>query len=220
MKILAVIALGLWMFYSPLLPASETEDADEAWLNDDSEFQSLDVNEGELKFIAPIKNKAVLFSDTELMITEDSLKTGWVNMQQCYHNLDPVGQLDIVYQYKNIKKLDIISSQGIEKAVLSGQRVSLKNLTSPAILCVKALVQNLSKAEKGFVLTNGPYHRQFLDGYYPYHIRLRIDYPSHKLALIHFLPQQQALFNPQHTDGRFIIDTWFEGNLIIKLEFE
>ena len=192
----------------------------EAWFYDDSDLLIDNVNEGELKFIEPITEKNILYSEAGLKITESSLQTGWVELQQCYRNLDSISKTDIVYRYKNIKKLKITSLDRIGEAKVDGQIIRLKDISASAYLCVQAKIQILEKLKQGgFYLSNGPYHRKFFDGYYPYHVSLNISYPGDKLELNRISPASQAMFKVIDNTGELFIDTWFEGILQINIEF-
>ena len=98
--------------YADALSEEELED----WFNDDSEPSIDDVNEGQLIFISPLADKNILSSEAIMTITDNSLKTGMVPLQQCYRNLDPVAEMEVVYSYKNMKQLRIVSVGNIADA--------------------------------------------------------------------------------------------------------
>ena len=190
------------------------------WFNDDSDLNIADVNEGELAFIAPITDKSILHSRSVLSITEKSLETGWVGLDQCYRNLDPVDKTDVVYGYKNIKQLKITDSGNIGKAEVDGQTIQLEDVSSSAFICVQAEVQILEKTSQDtFVLSNGPYYRRFLDGFYPYHVTVSISYPADRLKYTRISPVPQPLFEVIQRPGKLLVDTWFEGILQIDIKF-
>jgi len=195
--------------------------AAEAWFNDDSEQLIEDVNEGDLNFIAPITGKKILHSESKLTITDASLEAGWVDLQQCYRNLDPIGETDVVYRYKNIKRLKITSLSNIGEARVNGQTIHLQDVGASAHLCIQAEVQILEQVnDQNFSLTSGPYHLKFLDGYYPYHVTLTIRYPANRLNVTQVLPAPQALFKVIKQPGRLFLDTWFEGVLLIEVKLQ
>ena len=224
-----VCPVKILILYSVLLSccsgfvyANEAVDksAAEAWFNDDSDLLIEDVNEGHLEFIAPIKGKKILHSESVLTITDSSLLAGWVDLQQCYRNLDSIGETDVVYNYKNIKQLKITSLSYIGEAVVNGQTIHLQDVSASAHLCIQAEVQILEQtSDQKFTLRNGPYHRKFLDGYYPYHVTVTIHYPDNRLKYAHILPEPQALFKFISQPGKFFLDTWFEGVLQIEINF-
>ena len=201
-----------------VVPTEQTPGED--WFNDDSDLSIEDVNEGELEFIAPITDKSILHSGSVLSITEKSLETGWVGLDQCYRNLDPVGKMDVVHYYKNIKQLKITSSGNIGGAKVDGQTIQLEDVSASAYICVQAEVQILEKTSQDtFVLSNGPYYRRFLDGFYPYHVTVSISYPADKLKYTRISPAPQPLFEVIQQPGKLLVDTWFEGILQIDIKF-
>ena len=199
---------------------STEQTPEEEWLNDDSELNIDDVNEGELAFVTPVTDKKILHSGSVLVLTEKSLETGWVDLQQCYRDLDPIAKTDVVYRYKNIKQLKIISLGNIGNAKVDGQTIQLEDVSSSAHICVQAKVQILEKiSQDTFALSNGPYYRRFLDGFYPYHVTLSISYPVDKLKYSRISPAPQPLFEVIQQPGKLLVDTWFEGVLLIDVKF-
>ena len=204
----------------PVSAESMSEKQLEEWFNDDSDLSITDVNEGELAFIAPVTDKSILHSRSVLSITEKSLETGWVGLDQCYRNLDPVGKMDVVHYYKNIKQLKITDSGNIGEAKVDGQTIQLEDVSASAHICVQAEVQILEKTSQDtFVVSNGPYYRRFLDGFYPYHVTLIISYPADKLKYTRISPSPQPLFEVIQEPGKLLVDTWFEGILQIDIKF-
>jgi len=199
---------------------SDSESDAETWLEDDSEFRSLEVNEGELVFIEPVKDKTTLHSEKELIVTQSSLATGWVNLRQCYYHISPVAVTDIVYRYKQIRNLTILSTKNIGKATTEGQVVHLHDISAQASLCVTAEVNVLEKKTADvFVISSGPYYQQFFDGYYPYHVSLKINYPEDLIRVSHVSPPAQPLFNVLSGEHQLSIEAWFEGILTIQITF-
>ena len=204
----------------PVYAESMSEQELEEWFNDDSDLSITHVNEGELTFIAPITDKSVLHSSSVLSITENSLETGWVGLDQCYRKLSPVDKTDVVYQYKNIKQLKVTDSGNIGKAKVDGQTIQLEAVGSSAYICVQAVVQILEKTgQDTFVLKNGPYYRRFLDGFYTYHVSVNISYPAYRLKYSRISPAPQPLFEVIQGPGKLSVDTWFEGVLQVDINF-
>ena len=73
----------------------------------------------------------------------------------------------------------------------------------------------------GYRLQSGPFHRRFLDGYYPLALDYRVEWPAGRLALLSVAPAAQAGIC-ECKRGRAVlhIDTLFEGRLTIELQFE
>lgn len=223
----AVSCPGLWLYqlYGLLMmllltaavQASETPD--EGWLEDDSEWRALEVNEGELNFISPPEDARVLHASSHLYLYPESLQTGWAQLHQCYFHLDSVGRTEVVYGYREMKNLRIELSHRIGSAQVAGQTVQLEDVSANASLCVRAEVRVLNRRGDEYEIINGPYHRRFLDGYYPYHVSLTIYYPSVSLSFVSVWPEAQDSFVVKQGDGRVEIDSWFEGILRIRLLF-
>jgi hypothetical protein len=192
----------------------------EDWFNDDSDLNIDEVNEGDLKFIKPVADKRILHSEAILKVTEDSLDTGMVGLQQCYRNLDPVPEMEVVFDYKNIEQLQITSIDNVGNASLDGQSVQLKAVSQSASVCISAQVQVLEKAgQDTFILSHGPYYRRFLDGFYPYHISVSINFPESRLKFVDISPQPEPLFDVVQQPGKLFLDTWFEGVLLVEIRF-
>lgn len=198
-----------------------TPDEQEKWFNEDDDFSPDQVNQGELKFLHKPPEKPVLQSTNVLTISQDSIENGWVLLEQCYRHLDPVPDAEVVYQYKSIRGLVVTSRRNIETVLVKGQSVQLGNITPDAELCVRAEVRIFYKNANGtFSLVNGPFHRKFLDGYFPYHVTLIINYPSSLLSLVQTNPGVQPGFNVKNTGDVILIDTYFEGMLNTEITFQ
>ena len=198
-----------------------TPDEQEKWFNEDDSFSPDQISEGELKFLLESPRKPVLHSLNVLTISQDSIENGWVLLEQCYKHLDPVPDAEVVYRYKSMRDLRVTSKRNIETVLVKGQSVQLTNITSKAELCVKAEVRIFYKNPNGtFSLINGPFHRKFLDGYYPFHVTLKINYPSSLLKIVQTKPEVQAGFNIKKSDNVILVDSFFEGMLNTEIIFQ
>ena len=216
------VLLLLYSLAIPLLAAEEmTSEELEQWFNDDpdDESRALSVNEGNLVFLEQIPNNAALHSANTLHISKSSLRTGWVTLSQCHAQLDAVATAQIVYRYQRLRNLAIDSTHGIQRAWVEGNSVQLSEVQKDAKLCISGEVGILHKTPAGFVLRNGPFHRQFLDGYYPMHVTLDIQYPESHLAIREIKPSPQPGFSITKSSNRVLIDTWFEGKLNTEVRF-
>lgn len=194
-------------------------DAEERWLNSDTDISTEHVNEGQLHFLKK-KDSDIFFSDNILTINNKSIDDGWVKLNQCFANLDKLPEVEISYQYRFIKDLRIVSKQNIGKAIPHQQSITLINIEENAKICVTANVRIFyQNPDESFSLVNGPYHRRFLDGFYPYHVRLQINYPSSALKYIKSTPANQTGFDLRQNNGQIIIDTYFEGILNTEINF-
>jgi len=207
--------------FSPALLAKEylSPEELEKWFNSDEEYPASKVNEGELSFITANTKKNIFGSVITIHVDQHSIDEGWTTLTQCYSNLDPVPRTAVVYRKNLIKDLKVLSSKNIKTTKVSGNKVFLNDVRKKASLCIGATARNFYQNEdKSFSLVNGPYHRKFLDGYYPYHLKLNIHY-SPKLKFSFNLPKQQPGFIVKQDSNSLLIDTVFEGRLKTEFRF-
>jgi hypothetical protein len=191
------------------------------WPDPGAMADSAGVNEGELAFIADVPERRVLQTRNHLTILPTSLAGGWVSLEQCQGNLDPVAAVEIVYRYHGMRGLRIVSASGMESAVLDGNSVQLTGVRHGGEVCIRAEVQVLKPdGAGGYRLQSGPFHRRFLDGYYPLRLDYRVEWPADRLALEAVSPGAQPGFRITGAPGALQIDTLFEGRLTIELQFE
>ncbi len=220
---LVVFLLGALLYGIPAAYATEgmTPDEQEKWFNEDEDFSPDQINEGELRFLLKPPEKPVLHSLNVLTVNQDSIENGWVLLEQCYKHLDPVPDAEVVYRYKSMRGLRVTSKRNIEAVLVKGQSVQLTNVTPKAELCIKAEVRIFYKNQDGtFSLVNGPFHRKFLDGYYPFHVTLKINYPSSLLKPVQTKPEAQAGFSINKSGNLILIDSYFEGILNTEIIFQ
>jgi len=220
MKIFPLLVLSL---LSSCIFADEgmTQDEQEKWLNEDEHFSPDQINEGELKFLSEPPEKPVLHSLNVLTVSQNSIETGWILLEQCYKHLDAVPDAEVIYRYKSIRDLKVTFRRNIEAVLVIGQSVQLTNVTHNAELCVKAEVRIFYKNPNGtFSLINGPFHRKFLDGYYPFHVTLKINYPSYLLRYVETKPEPQAGLSVKQSENIILVDSYFEGILNTEIIFQ
>ena len=86
--------------------AAANEDP-EAWQEQDDDVRTLLVNEGMLEFLRDAQDHRVLQTSNQLIVTPESLRTGWVALHQCQSNLDPVSAVTLSpspgYRIKNAR---------------------------------------------------------------------------------------------------------------------
>lgn len=196
--------------------AFEAEDG----FDEDTLAGVVQVNEGELVFLSPSPESGTLHSINTITVTRASLDDGWVQLVQCYEGLDAVPAAEVIYQYRNLRRLRIHSKTRIGQAVTSGQTVQLTDVRQGATLCIRADVQILyPQADGRFLLRNGPFHRRFLDGYFPLHVSMDVQFPAKLLHFVDTSPQSQPGFAVDVTGQHVYIDTWFAGTLTVEVEF-
>lgn len=214
-----LIACGV-LCAGPLLQGAAAEGVDDpaAWLESDAELQGLAVNEGELEFLVAVPERRVLHTRNWLTIGPDSLSTGWVELQQCQGNLDPVDKVEIVYRYRAMRNLRVLSARGIGSARVVDEAVQMTQVGADAEVCIAADVQLLRPAGAGrFVLQSGPFHRRFLDGYYPVRLDYRVNCPSDLLRVESIQPAARPGFTVTTDAGGLQVAALFQGRLTIRL---
>lgn len=210
-----------------LMPVSATEEqaetqtpSDDAWLDSDWEARIRAVNEGELEFLEKPPDRRVLNTKNSLTITPESIETGWVGLYQCQANLDPLPSVEVVYRYKGIRNLHLVSSRGIGAVEVSSHTVQLSDVVSGAEVCMRAEVRVLNKKrDDGYEIRSGPFHRRFFDGYFPVHLQYSLTYPAGALRIESVDPRAQEGFEHKAEPGNLEIDAWFEGKLTITVRF-
>lgn len=208
-------------FISPLLYAKEfLSPAElEKWFNSDDELPTSKVNDGQLNFLREKPGENIFHSEINITIDQNSIDNGWVSLTQCYNNLDPVPRTAVVYRSYFFKNLKILSSKNIKTSKVSGHKVILNDVSKNASLCIRANARNFYQNEdESFSLVNGPYHRKFLDGYFPYHLNLNIHY-SPLLKFNYSSPKQQSGFKITPLNNSLLVDTLFEGKLKTEFRF-
>jgi len=210
--------LGAAIFVS--LTASGSAEEPE-WPDDESGLDVRAVNEGELRFLDKPPGKPVHHHHNRMDILPSSLADGWVNLNQCHAHLDPVPDTQIVYHPDRIRGLRIVSVSGIGTARVEGHSVQMKDIRRDAKICINAETRALTANGKGrYLLTNGPFKRQFLDGFYPMHVTMEIRFPDDCLAFRRVKPEPEPGFRLTRDQGAVHIDAWFEGRLTTAIEFD
>src|SRR3989344_4271887 len=184
------------------------------------EFDLLDINEGELRFLERPPEKSPHLHSTHVFITEESLKTGWVTAKQCHYNLDQVSALQVVFNPRRVRRIEILQVENIERARVEGASVQVTNIGKNAVLCILsenfAIKHNI--ADGTYEWHGGPYMRRFLDGYFPMQVKLAIDYPPDRVRLESIDPGTLR-FKTVAQPGLIRLDALFEGRLDITIRF-
>lgn len=192
---------------------------DDDWFENDPYEKALAVNEGELSFLAKAPERPAHHHDNRLQITEQSLESGWVRLQQCHSDIDPVASSQVLFREGRVRNLKVERFEHIGRAYVYGHSVQLEDVQPGARLCLSAETRALHRIDAHTVeLRNGPYMRRFLDGYYPMRVTLDIRYPPQLVLTEHFPHDSNGArlrLEPQH----ILLDTWFEGMLRTHFRF-
>jgi hypothetical protein len=178
------------------------------------------INGGELHFFSLPPPGLVHQHVKRLIITPDSLRTGWVQNEQCHYALDPVAELEVVFNPERVRDLRILRADHVGKAWVDGASVQLENVRPDAVLCLASENRILQGADGGerFMLIAGPFMRRFLDGYFPMKVVLSVDYPTELLAL-HDVGPAPLKPTPLPDDGHLELTALFEGKLFVAMQF-
>ncbi len=213
---MSLVALSLNGFCKDMTDKEKTK-----WFeSEESVKPKKKINLGDLTLLDAKKYPKVMHSENKIKISADSLKTGWVLLNQCYFHLNAFPKVEVVYKYRKLKNLKIISSSKIAKTRVAGQAIELIDVKKGASLCVKASVLSLVKTTKGFKLENGPFRRKYLDGYFPMRVSLEITYPSKLINVNNILPKMLISSKVKKSQGKINVDATFEGVLNTKVVFE
>ena len=201
----------------PVLSTAVVDDWSEIEEEAALEQRAREVNEGELQLLDKPPEAAAHHHQNRLMITERSLRDGWVTMYQCHSNLDQVSASQIVYNKERIRNIRVLFSQNMGSARVEGHTVQMKDIAAESEICISADKRALSNEKGKYYLKLGPFMRRFLDGYYPMHVQVEVSYPAF-LQLVRTSPVDAL----QHTSGRTSyadFDLWVVGRLDIELVF-
>ena len=196
----------------------------ERWFNSDSfeppRYTHKESNNGQLIFLKDVPEKAVHHHQNFLEIHPQSLKDGWVKMNQCHDNMDVIGSAQVVFKKDRVRELQVVSKKNIEKAWVEGNTVQMENLSKGARLCLRAWTRALSINDDGsFTLHNGPFMRRFLDGYFPIHVSSEIRFTGTGLKPVSVSPSEQAGFSVKKSGETLSYEAWFEGMLRTQVHF-
>ncbi len=193
-------------------------DVEEDWFNSKS---AADVNEGRLNFLTAPSGKPVHHHQNRIVISPDSLISGWTELDQCHDHLDAVPRAQITFREGYIHDLRVTETRQIGQAWVEGPSIQLRDVQPGARLCLSGKARALRNSGGGYyTLFNGPYMRKFLDGYYPMRVSLELIYPADLLQWIEISPQEQSGFALRQSPGQVSVDTLFEGELRIHVQFE
>lgn len=186
-----------------------------------TDFEFLDINEGELEFITRPLKETPHHHSTHISITAESMKSGWIGNKQCHSNLQTVPAMEIVFRKGYVRNLDISRSENIGRVWIEDATVQLQDIKKNAVVCITG--ETLSFKKNGhsgnYIWTGGPYMKKYLDGYFPMKVSIAIDYPSDKLVLEKLTPLAVELKTVK-LPGHIRLSLLFEGILELETHFK
>jgi len=219
-SILFIISALLGGGGSTSLAQQLTPEQMEEWLFDDSDSLIADVNEGDLVFIKTGRDEKVHHHHNRMVITDSSLEDGWVNIEQCHRNLDPVGLAQILFSKERSRNLAVSRVENIGKAWVEDNSIQLEDIRKQAILCITAETRSFVYNGDGtYSLRSGPFMRRFLDGYYPMRVTMDVTLESERLRYYQSSPAHQDGFKVWRSDRAVHYEAWFEGRLNTEVQF-
>jgi hypothetical protein len=215
MPLIPVILLSLL----PWVSAAREEPLD--FLDEDLESRTESVNEGDLEFLPIPPATSVHHHINRILISVDSLHSGWVELLQCHRQLDPVPHLEIVYHPQRIRHIKLLRAENIGSSRVIGSKIELREVRQDASICLQAETQSLHPTgQGGYQLRNGPYMRRFLDGYYPMLLTLQVDYPAELIRFTGMRPFPDNTGHARQRLGRVYWNGWFQGKLFTEIDFQ
>ena len=116
--------------------------------------------------------------------------------------------------------LVIVSSENIGRAWVHENSVQIDQVARNASICITAETRALQiEDDNRFSLTNGPYMRRFLDGYYPMRVSMRVLLQAPGLRFDGISPAAQTGFKITSTDQEVAYEALFEGELRTTIRF-
>lgn len=179
-----------------------------------------EVNDGDLRFLSEAPQIPVHHHQNQITLTADSLVNGWAKLEQCHHHLDPVPDMQIVYGQDRIRNLTIVRSENIGHTWVHENTVQMTQVARNALICIAAETRALvANDNNSYSLTNGPYMRRFLDGYYPMQVSMRVLMQAPGLRFVDISPAPQAGFTLNQTPVEVGYKALFEGALRTTIRF-
>lgn len=180
-----------------------------------------DVNEGSLRFVDAPADRAIHHHYNQITIGESSLNDGWVRLEQCHEHLDAVPLAQVVYGQDRIRRLQVLESRNIGEAWVEDNSVQLRDVRPQALLCIQAETRALARnGDQTWNLSNGPYMRKFLDGFYPMRVSMAVHLQTRRLRFVDIEPDAQEGFRVWSTPNGVGYDTVFEGVLRTVIRFD
>lgn len=200
---------------------SDLTEAERAWLLDDSGLdeltRALDATKRHARFSEPFSLEKDYYMTNHITLGANAMTDGWGTLTQCHYNLDPVGKLQIVYNPDRTENIRILSDDGIAMAWVEGPTVQLDDIKRGASICIEADTHALIQRDDDYVIERGPFMRRFLDGFYPLHVKLSVDWNDLPLIATSMSPPQQTGVYLEQTSNQVTIDYWFRGELRTQL---
>lgn len=223
-KILSLLTFAGLLFVQAAGASEVSPEELERWFNSNS-FEPPRYTESgpsgeQLIFLKSIPEQAVHHHQNFLRIVPQSLKDGWVQMEQCHDNMDVISKAQVVFNKDRVRDLKVKTTHNIGKAWVEGNTVQMQDVKRGARMCLLAWTRALRVNDDGsFTLHNGPFMRRFLDGYFPLHVTSRIQFAGTGLKPLSVSPGEQEGFSVSQNGNSLTYEAWFEGKLWTRVHF-
>lgn len=148
--------------------------------------------EGELRFLATRPDPGAYWYESRVQISEDSLRTGVVQLATCHRQLDPNQKIVIAFNPDRVQSIRVVSSEGVGSAEVQGHVVEMANVRRGGHICIDLSSRALDRVdERSWRLNAGPLMRRYLDGYLPMQARLAFQWPDGLLRVRETRPAVQ-----------------------------
>ncbi len=200
--------------------ADEHEDADfPDWTWDDFDPDTDEVSDGELRFLAEPPADAVHHHHNAVSLAARSRVDGWVRLRQCHSHLDDVARAQVLFRAGHVRNIEVTESRNIGRAWVEDNSVQLTDVGKDARLCIDAeSLALVANGDGSYKLSNGPFMRRFLDGYYPMRVSSEVALADSGLRFAGITPAHQPGFSVELTAGSIQFDAWFEGRLQTEIK--
>ena len=179
-----------------------------------------DVNDGDLHFLSAAPADPIHHHQNQITLNAESLLSGWAKLEQCHFHLDPVPDMQIVYSRDRIRNIVVVRSENIGDSKVLENTVQMQQVARNAVICITAETRALkAEGDNTYTLSNGPYMRRFLDGYYPMLVSLRVRWEMPEFRFVSINPAPQSGFAFSQSANEVGYEALFEGELRTHIVF-
>lgn len=171
-----------------------------------------------LEFLADADPQATHTFNNRVLLSRASRRTGWAELRQCHRDLDAVPATEIVYRSGRVRDIRVIEDEGIGQVKVNDASVELRDVSRDAYICLATESRILEPTDdEVFILRNGPFMRQFLDGYFPMHVRQVVRLGNSGLRYAGIEPNPQPGFEVANDPEGIVFDAYFTGRLDTRI---
>lgn len=175
--------------------------------------------DGELRFLATRPDPGAYWYESRVQISEDSLRTGVVQLATCHRQLDPNQKIVIVFNPERVQAIRVVSSEGVESAEVRGHQVEMAQVQRGGHICIDLSSRALDRVdERTWRLNAGPLMRRYLDGYLPMRAQLAFQWPDGLLRVRETRPAAQPGVRIGTSNAGAQLDLSFAGRMTATVD--